>query len=180
MIRINLLTEKKRKKKASGPNSFIVLLSGISLATLIAAGGTTLLLNSKVSQLKEQREKNRVLINDLSKRINEIKKYERLNKELEQKSTLIETLRKNQSVPVKLLDEVSSLIPEGIWLNSFLYRDNGVSLEGLAFTNNDIVAYVDNLKKSPGFADVYLEESSETEVEKVKVYRFKLNFKIKV
>ncbi|MEW6116592.1 MAG: PilN domain-containing protein [Nitrospirota bacterium] len=180
MIRVNLLTEKRKKKKAAGPAGFLVLVSGITLVTLIVVGGTTIFLKSKVSHMKEQRETNRVTINDLSKRINEIKKYERLNKELEQKSNLIETLRKNQSVPVKLLDEVSSLIPEGVWLSSFLYRDNGVSLEGIAFTNNDIVAYVDNLKKSPSFADVYLEESSETEVEKVKVYRFKLNFKIKV
>ncbi len=116
----------------------------------------------------------------LSKKIAEIKKFEKLNKELEQRSTLIETLRKNQAIPVRILDEVSSVIPEGVWLNSLAYKENGVSMEGFAFTNIDIVSYIDNLKRLGSVSDVYLEESRESEVEKVKVYKFKLSFKVRV
>ena len=116
----------------------------------------------------------------LAKKINEVKKYEQLNKDLEGRSKLIESLRKTQSIPVWILDHLSSVIPEGVWLNSVSYVGDGVSLEGVAFTNQDVVSYVENLKRSGNITDVYLEETRESEMEKVKVYRFKLNFKIKV
>ncbi|MBI3592921.1 MAG: PilN domain-containing protein, partial [Nitrospirae bacterium] len=135
---------------------------------------------SMVSQLRAQSESNKTMIADLSKKINEVKKFEKLNKELELRAGLIETLRKNQSVPVRILDEVSNIIPEGVWLNSLAYKDNGVSLEGTAFSNIDIVSFVDNLKRSVNTMDVYLEETREADIEKVKVYRFKINFKVKV
>jgi len=50
----------------------------------------------------------------------------------------------------------------------------------LLLKNIDIVSYVENLKKSVNFTDVYLEESKQVEFEKVPVYKFKLNFKVKV
>ncbi len=183
MIRINLLAEKKKKKKKiriTAPSNLFFAIVIANVAALLIAGLAAFALKHKVAQLNVQSESNKTAIAALSKKIGEIKKIEKLNKELEQRGNTIEILRKNQAVPVRLLDEVSSIIPEGVWLNSLAYRDMRVVLEGYAFTNIDIVAYIDNLKKSASFSDVYLEESREAEVEKVKVYKFKLNFKIKV
>ena len=179
MIRINLITEKKKKKRARGPRNFLVTVAIIAAAALLSMSIITFLLKSGVAQLRAQSESNKAVIATLSKKISEIKKYEQLNKELAQRGNVIEMLRKNQAVPVRLLDELSGIIPEGVWLNSLAYHDNGVNVEGYAFTNLDLVFYVDNLKKSPNFADVYLEESREADVEKVRVYKFKLNFKVK-
>ncbi|MBT9139292.1 MAG: hypothetical protein DDT31_01876 [Syntrophomonadaceae bacterium] len=75
---------------------------------------------------------------------------------------------------------MSAAIPEGVWLSSMTYKENGVRLEGYAFTNIEIVTYVENLKRSENFIDIYLEESKQVEFEKVQVYRFNLNFKVKV
>jgi len=41
-----------------------------------------------------------------------------------------------------------------------------------------VVAYVDNLKNSRKFSDVFLQESKQAEVEKIPVYFFKLTFKV--
>ncbi len=179
MIRINLLAQKK-KKRVKGPASFLATIIITSGAALILMGLVTFVLKSSVSKLKEQSESNKAKLAELNKKINEVKKYEKLNKEIEQRNALIETLRKNQAVPVRILNDVSMAMPEGIWLASMTYKDNGVGLEGYAFTNIDIVSYVENLKKSANFIDVYLEESKQVEFEKVQVYRFKLNFKVKV
>jgi type IV pilus assembly protein PilN len=180
MIRINLLAEKKKKKRVKGPASFLVAIIIVSGAALIVMGLVTFLFKSSVSKLKAQSESNSTKLTELNKKINEVKKYEKLNKEIEQRNALIETLRKNQAVPVRILDDVSTVMPEGIWLASMSYKDNGVGLEGYAFTNMDIVSYVENLKKSVNFTDVYLEESKQAEYEKVQVYKFKLSFKVKV
>ncbi|NTU43005.1 MAG: PilN domain-containing protein, partial [Nitrospirales bacterium] len=77
------------------------------------------------------------------------------------------------------LEIVSSRLPAGVWLTSLSYKDNGVTLEGIAFTNNDIVSYVDNLKTTPDLTEVYLDESRQAEVASVSVYRFRLNFKVR-
>jgi hypothetical protein len=55
-----------------------------------------------------------------------------------------------------------------------------VTLEGYAFTNEQIVLYAENLKRTARFSDVYLEESHQVEVENTLVYRFKLNFRVRV
>ncbi|BCB95498.1 fimbrial type-4 assembly membrane protein [Dissulfurispira thermophila] len=180
MIKINLLTEKKKKKKLKGMSDFVMVIIAVSSTVLILMGLITFLLKSNISRLRTESEFNKAKLSELNKKINEVKKYEKLNKEIEQRSVLIETLRKNQAIPVKMLSDVSTAVPEGVWLTSMTYNNSNVGLEGYAFTNIDIVSYVENLKKSENLADVYLEESKQVEVEKVQVYKFKLNFKMKV
>lgn len=181
MIKINLLVEKKKgKKKPRGPANFLIPIAIVSGVAVLLMSAVALLFVLQISQLKQQRDANKGALEKLAVKINEVKKFEQLNKDLEQRAAVIEMLKKNQAVPVMILDEVGSIMPEGIWLSSLAYKDNGVSLEGFAFTNIDIVSYIDNLKKSGSFSDVYLNESTEAEVEKVKVYKFKLNFRVKV
>jgi type IV pilus assembly protein PilN len=180
MIKINLLTEKKKKKRIRRPANILILTAAITAVTFVLASAAVFYLKSEVSKLKSKSETNKALIAELTKKINEVKRFEQLNKEIEQRNALIETLRKNQAVPVRILDDVSTVMPKGIWLASMTYKDNGVGLEGYAFTNIDIVSYIETLKKSVNFTDVYLEESKQVEFEKVQVYRFKLNFKVKV
>jgi type IV pilus assembly protein PilN len=55
-----------------------------------------------------------------------------------------------------------------------------VTIEGIGFTNMDVVAFVENLKKSLTYSDVYLEETKQAKVDKTDVYNFKLNFKVKI
>jgi len=180
MIRINLLEERKRKRKIKGPANLLLFLVVANLAALLIAGGVTVLMKVKVTRLKAQSEANKVVIAQLTTKIKEIKNLEQMNKTLEERGKLIEMLRKNQSVPVRVLDDVSALVPDGVWLASLIFKENGISIEGNAFSNIDIVSFIDNLKKSPDISDVYLEESREGEIDKVKVYRFKANFKVKV
>ncbi len=180
MIRINLLFEKRKKRRMRGPQNVALVLIAVNLAALVVSGSVTLWVKGKAAQLRDQSEANKSIIETLTKKINEMNKIDKLNKEFEQQSTLIETLRKNQSVPVRVLDEVGLLIPDGVWLNALFFKDNVVSLEGTSFSNIDIVSFMDNLKRPADLADVYLEESREGEVDKVKVYQFKAHFKVKI
>jgi type IV pilus assembly protein PilN len=83
-------------------------------------------------------------------------------------------------VPVRLLDDISNLLPDGIWLSAVAYNNPQVTIEGIGFTNMDVVAFVENLKKAPSYSDVYLEETKQATVDKTDVYNFKLNFKVKI
>ena len=163
MIRINLLTEKRERRRFMLPQNAAILLLAVNLAALVVSGSLTVWVKSKVAQLTEQSEANKSVIGTLTKKISEINKIDKLNKELEERSTLIEVLRKKQSVPVRILDEVSQLIPDGVWASALFFKDNVVSFEGTAFTNTDIVSFMDNLKRSADLDDVYLEESRKGE-----------------
>jgi type IV pilus assembly protein PilN len=190
MIRINLLTERKQKKQKkielplSGegkkPLPFIALLGIVTGVVLLVVVLAVVFLKMKVSDLKAEYTSNQAKITEYKKKIDEVKKYEALNKAIQQKSNLIETLKKNQSVPVRLLDDVSKLLPDGIWLTSLTFNNPTVSIDGFGYTNVDVVSFVENLKKSPEYSDVYLVETKQGTVEKTEVYNFKLNFKVKI
>jgi len=77
-----------------------------------------------------------------------------------------------------MLDEVSKDLPSGVWLQSLTLSGGMVDIEGYAFSNSEVVAYVDNLKNSRKFSDVFLQESKQADVEKIPVYLFKLTFKV--
>lgn len=177
MIRINLLGEKK-KKKVGAPPRFLVIFLAVVLASLVVAGFATVYFKTKVSRLKTQSAENKVKLEALAKKISEVKKFEALNKEYLMKNNLIEKLRENQSIPVKILDQVSVSMPEGVWVSGLSYRGGTVTVEGFAFTNIDVVAYVDNLKKASGVTNVNLLETRETQIERVNVYKFSLIFNL--
>ncbi len=162
-----------------GPQNLAIALIAVNLAALVVSGSVTVWVKGKVAQLREESAANKLVIATLTKKIDEINKIAKLNKELELRSTLIETLRKNQSVPVRILDEVGQLIPDGVWLNALFFKDGIVSLEGTAFSNPDIVSFMDNLKRPADLEDAYLEDSREGAIDKVKVYQFKAHFKVK-
>jgi type IV pilus assembly protein PilN len=54
-----------------------------------------------------------------------------------------------------------------------------VSISGEAFTNQDVVRFIDNLKASPYCTDVYLQETAQATVEGYEIYKYKLQFKYK-
>ncbi len=184
MIKINLLPgEKKAKKKEavqSPARKFLTVILAVAVATLLIMLGVTYYLGYTQDELKKQYESNKVMVTQLQQSIQDVKKFETLNASIQQKTNLIENLRKNQAVPVRILDEVSSVLPEGVWLTSLLFKDNHIVIEGFAFTNLDIVSYIDNFKRSPIISEASLDESKYDEINKVQVYKFKLNFKVKV
>jgi type IV pilus assembly protein PilN len=187
MIRINLLAERKQKKQKVAQTivlaekkktpAFLVLLLTIIAGTCLVIGLAYFLLDMNVESLKEEHQKNNTLIAESKKKIEEVKKYEDLNKAIEAKSNLIKTLKKDQSTPVRLLDNISKFLPNDVWLTSVSYNNPQVVLEGVAFTNFEVVAFIENLKKAPEYSDVYLDESKQGVVDAVDVYIFKLNFR---
>jgi type IV pilus assembly protein PilN len=187
MIRINLLAERKQKKQKAAQTivlaekkkapAFLVLLLTIIAGTCFVIGLAYFLLDMNVESLKEEHQKNNAQIAESKKKIEEVKRYEQLNKSIEAKANLIKTLKKDQVTPAKLLDNISKLLPNDTWITSLTYNNPAAVVEGVAFSNFEIVAFVENLKKAPEYSDVQLDESKQGVVEAVDVYIFKLNFR---
>lgn len=175
MIKINLLPTKTPLKIPSVFFYGTIILAVVIVAFIIS----TLFLAGKVSQMRTEIAAKEKKLVDLKKAIEEVKNYEKANQEVRDKTAIIEQLKKNQSIPLKLLDEVSEMLPKGVWLTTLSEKSGVVSIDGFADTNYNLVAYVQNLKASKTFADVMLIESRQTMIDTFSVYKFKLTFKIK-
>lgn len=177
MIRINLLTE-RRKKKAFPLLTIIIpgaVITGLTFIVLLVFG---FYLNSNVSEMRSNKAIKDKKVAELKEALKQVENYEKDNEAFKEKNSTIERLKSRQTMPVRLLDEVSAMLPNGVWLTRLTEKDGVVSILGYAFTNSDLVNYVQNLKGSKYLMDVVLLESKQKDIQKFSVYEFKLTFKI--
>lgn len=178
MIRVNLLPV-KRKKKAKAVPAFVIYGVLLTLVALIVSGYLFWYLNSQVSSLTKKKSDNEIIIADLKNKIKEVENFEAQKKTLEERKNIIEKLRKNQSLPVRILTELNNVLPGGVWLTSLSVTGESINISGSGFTNEDVVNYVDNLKKSQLFTDIYLHGSQKSGTGKTVMYTFTLTCKVK-
>ena len=178
MIRINLLPSGRKRAMVIPP---VFIYGAVVLVfLLVVVVISTFYLSSQISAVNEDIFVKEKRLNELKIVLKEVENYEKNNQEFRKKTKIIEQLKKNQIIPLRLLDEVSSMLPKGVWLTNLIDRGGLVSIKGYAFSNSDLVGYVQNLKKSRYFVDVMLEESRQEEIDEYSLYRFKLTFKVKV
>ncbi len=185
MIRINLLPEKKKKKKPKPVPGFIVAGAILSTVALIVVIFVTYNVKAELKSLRERSARNKERITALQKRLKELKNYEALLQSVQKKKEIIVSLRKNQEIPVRLLDDLSRYLPDSVWFKSLQMKGKIVNLDGFAFTNSDIVNFVNNLKRSDLFKSVSLLETRRQEItekelkEKITVYYFRMVLEVK-
>jgi type IV pilus assembly protein PilN len=160
LIRINLLTEARAaaaKKKGpalpTGAKLNNLLLIGGLLLGVIYMGTMYLVLSSKSRRLDEEIGKAREEVARLKSIIEEVKGYEDKKKSLEEKIALINSLKTNQKGPVRLMDEVSKALPDLVWLTDMQIAGDQLTLKGRTLSPNAVATYLENLKKSPYFAE---------------------------
>ena len=178
MIKVNLIPTKKRKKQKPVP-VFLIYTVLLTLAVGAIFLYITYHFSSTISAKEKKVKENVITIAALKEKIKAVEDFEKLNKTFQQRKDIIEELGRNKSRPVKILDEISALLPPGVWLSTADVKGLDVSLSCTAFTNTDVVNYVNNLKNSKLFTDVYLQESVQSKAAAITVYSFKLTFKVK-
>lgn len=178
MIRINLLQERKIKK-AMPLQSLIIPAIVFTAITIIVVGAYAFYLNSNVSTLKADKAQKEKRLAEIKDAIKQVEDFEKDNEIFRQKNAAIERLKGRQVLPLRLLDEVSTRLSKGVWLESMQDKGGTINITGLAFTNPDIVDFVQNLKQSEYLTDVALLESQMKETEGYTLYQFKLSFRMK-
>jgi type IV pilus assembly protein PilN len=177
MIRINLLPLPKARKikKRAELRSQLVLTGLLFVLILIICSYFWFDLNKKIRQLQDTKVRTTQELAELKEKVKEVENYEQNKKNLQEKNQIIEQLKKNQSGPVHLLDEISiGLEPLKVWLISLSVQGNQVDIDGKAITNSEIVEFINNLKASKYFSDIVLIESRQVIDSGIPVYSFKL------
>jgi type IV pilus assembly protein PilN len=177
MIKINLLPTKKKP-----PKKVIDLQQQLLLALLVITFMVIVMVyfwkkqQNTIARLEHEKSTAEALIQQQDNMLKEVKNVEEERKKVSGKIEIIEKLKKNQAGPVRLLDEISKALPLGVNLASLSESNNSISIDGMAFTNDDVVRFVDNLKASPLLSDVALLETSQAKLEGVDTYRYRLQF----
>ena len=147
MTKINLLPwrEDLRKKKQKDFINAVVLVALIGILSVV-------LTHSYIEQLKiYQNQRNQLLQNEitlLDKKIVEIKDIEAKKKQLQTKIKLIEQLQESRHEAVHLLDEISKIIPEGIFLTKLTQSGHELTFEGKSESNAQISAFMRAIEAS--------------------------------
>jgi type IV pilus assembly protein PilN len=159
MIKINLILTKRKKKAKPIP---MFLIAGVGLLALSLAGSfyAASLVENKIEVLKKQKVANEQEMEKLKGKMAEVKKFENLNRTVQEKGQVIKDLTKNQGIPVIILQEVSKTLTEGIWITRMSITGASVKITGLGFSNSDIVNYIQRLKASEVFSGVLLHGTS--------------------
>ena len=157
MIRINLLAvDRGPAKKARTPGvtaaqRVTIGAALILLGTIVAVGWWFWSIRTRGQKLDEDIAQAEKEANQLRAVLAEVQKFEARKAQLQQRITLIEQLRRGQTAPVHVVDEVSRAIPDRLWLISMLQRGQDFTIEGRTTTLTGLSDFVSNLESSPWF-----------------------------
>jgi len=169
MIRINLLPARAAKKKENIRQQVSIAILSL-VFVLMAWGWYQVRLINKVAAAEEEIVSIKKEMNAIKAQADELKKFKQKKAVFEKKFNVIKSLREGKSGPVHLLDDLSRSIPGFLWLTSLVQNEKEKSgemqIKGRAFSNEAIAQFMENLEKSPYFANVNLQVSQQTDQKK--------------
>lgn len=173
MIRINLLPVRAAQKKERLRSQLTILA-----LTVFGAFAVCVLvwmsLSGKVNDVQAEIAAKNAEIARLKKTIGEVDQFKKLQKDLRGKLDILATLKSNRSGPVRLLDELSKLIPEKVWVSSFSESAGAISISGAGLTEESVANFMRKLEESPYYMDVELDVLEQKQVDGRDTQSFKI------
>ena len=177
-VRINLLPHREERRKRA--RQHFGILAGLAAVIGIAIVGAVHFVNSQ--RIDDQSNRNAFLkgeIAKLDKQIDEIKKLRDEIAALLARKQVIETLQADRAQTVHLLDELVSVMPEGVYVRSFRQRGLRVNLVGYSQSNARVSTLMRNIDASPWLEKAELVEIRAAQVANKRVSEFNMNFSLK-
>jgi type IV pilus assembly protein PilN len=157
MIRINLLAvERSKAKKArsvtiSPAHRVTIGASLILITTVLGIGWWFLALRQESAQLDRDIARAEVEAQQLRSVLAQVQKFESRKAQLTQRVTLIEQLRRGQSSPVHVLDEISKSLPDRLWLTEMKQVGIDFTISGFTASLPSLSDFVANLEATKWF-----------------------------
>ena len=173
MIRINLIRGKRKTKREFNVESLYLLIPVLVLAGVFLFHQS---MARKIETLDADVRKATARIESLKKEIGEVEKFRARKAELQKKVDIISNLQVGRVGPVKILDAVSSTVPENSWVEKLTLAGDKVSVEGIAMNNTVVADFMNALGKNGIFRDIVLGSADQTTVSGTKLVKFNLTF----
>jgi len=155
MIRINLLAVDRERTKRGAlipPGQRVTIAASLILiGTFLFVGWWFWSLHRASIHLDEELAKGDREMQQLRSVLAQVQKFEASKAQLQQRVTLIEELRRGQSGPVHILDEISKAVPERLWLTELTEKGDIIVLVGMTTSFSGLSDFVANLETSAWF-----------------------------
>jgi type IV pilus assembly protein PilN len=157
VIRINLLPRERQVKKVAAPLAAGQKLTiACSLILVVAAAGIGWrywMLRRESAQLDGAIAVAQAETTRLHSIIQQVQQFEQQRAQLQQRVALIEQLRRDQTGPVHMLDQIGRALPPMVWLTRLQQGAdaNDVTIEGRGTTLTSLSDFVVNLEGSGYF-----------------------------
>ncbi len=189
MIRINLLKPETRdirevappgvpeiappKKPANiGNLIFLLLVVGLGVFYFLQQRAF-----NRENELLDQANREKSKLQYVIAKLEEVK----LQKEsLERKINLINNLKAQQDLAVRLMDDLSRHLPDWVWLTEVTFDPKGLLIKGRALSNNLIADYIADLEASPNLRNVSIISSVQKETRRDQYLEFSLNAAVEI
>lgn len=174
MARINLLPWRDKLRAKRKREFGFMLVGGAVLAALLMAYWHF----HNEALIDFQNKRNRYLqkqIEEVSAKIVEIEKLERVRNQLISRMNIIQDLQSSRPEVVHLFDEMVTTLPEGLHLVEVAQSGREVVISGRAQSNARVSAYMRNIEASPWMGDPTLEliEQKEDNPQALNSFRLK-------
>jgi type IV pilus assembly protein PilN len=182
MIRINLLPIGKRpvEEKIRREITIFFLLIFFSLSVMVYFHIDHTRTIKKITAEKKTVDSEIRRYQDRQRQLQELQEKHKL---LEQKLAVIEELKKNRDLQVRVLDQLAVLVPtDKMWIKSLTQKGNILTLTGVARGNEVIAQFMEALQKSP-YIDangVVLKQSRQVQIQGYKLKNFNLSARVVV
>jgi type IV pilus assembly protein PilN len=155
MIRINLLAvERAGTKRASlipAAHRVTIGASLILLAGVLIIGWWFWSLRQASRQVDEDLVRADTETRQLQSVLAQVQRFEAQRSQLQQRVTLIEQLRRGQTAPVHVLDEISKAVPDRLWLAELTQGGEVLTVTGMTTSLTGVSDFVANLETSNWF-----------------------------
>jgi type IV pilus assembly protein PilN len=181
MIRINLLSEGRRpaavRKTRSGKftereDAASILLFSLIAFGLLVGGLWWWITRGQLADVKEDVAVAQQEVDKLQEVLQEINRFEAKKAEIKNKIDVISDLKANQRGPVRTMDQMSSALPELLWLDQMRIGASDINVSGRAFNVNAVANFIENLERVPEFREAVQPKLDRQD----NVYRFTFSF----
>jgi len=168
MIRINLLASERRSAKAGSPGiqagqKMMIIGSLVLVVTAAGVGWRYWALGQQQAQVVRDIDAARREEARLQEILRQVQDFENRKKLLESRVALIDELRKGQTAPVHMIDQISRALPDMTWLTAMQQNGYTLTIQGRCLTLTSLSDFIGNLEGSHYFArPVEIIESSVT------------------
>lgn len=156
MIRINLLAAERRAVKAASPGfqagqKMMVIGSLALVLTVVGVGWRYWAIGQEKAQVAREIDAAKREEARLQEILKQVQEFENRRKLLESRVALIDELRKGQSAPVHMIDQISKALPEMTWLTAMQQSDYTLTMQGRCLTLTSLSDFIGNLEASRYF-----------------------------
>ncbi len=178
MIKINLIRQKRKKKKRVNYDLFYLAFIVLFLLSLFSFHRAAMV--GKARRLTTDIQKAQTEVAKLRKEIGEVEKFKQKKKELQRKVDIVAKLQKGRHTPVVVMDSVVHSVPEKAWLTNLKYSGNSLEISGFALNNYVVADLMNNLGTTKNFGNIILLSAERKGVRGVLLMYFRIKCEVNV